>query len=55
MPTPPLLEYEQTFNPFRDQLAGKPIAHDKGWVDVPTGPGLGIEIGRAILTQYAVK
>ena len=55
VPTPPLLEYEQTFNPFRDQLAGAPIAHHQGWVEVPTGPGLGIEIDRSILEKYAVK
>ena len=55
VPIPPLLEYEQTFNPFRDALAGKPFAHDKGFVDVPTGPGLGIEIDRAVLERYRVK
>jgi D-galactarolactone cycloisomerase len=55
VPIPPLLEYEQTFNPFRDQLAGQPFAHDKGFVHVPTGPGLGIEIDRAILERHRVK
>jgi D-galactarolactone cycloisomerase len=51
-PIPPLLEYEQTFNPFRDQLAGAPLVHRNGWVDVPTAPGLGIEINRDILDRY---
>ena len=55
VPIPPLLEYEQTFNPFRDQLAGKPFAHHQGWVDIPTGPGLGIEIDRDLLDRYRVK
>ncbi|HZP87981.1 MAG TPA: mandelate racemase/muconate lactonizing enzyme family protein [Burkholderiales bacterium] len=54
VPIPPMLEYEQTFNPFRDRLS-TPITHDKGWVDVPTGPGLGIEIDREILERYRVK
>jgi D-galactarolactone cycloisomerase len=35
-PMPPLLEYEQTFNPFRDQLAREPIMHKGGFVDVST-------------------
>ena len=51
---PPMLEYEQTFNPFCDELSLTRIAHHKGWVDVPTGPGLGIEIDRKVLERYRV-
>ena len=54
VPVPPLLEYEQTFNPFRDELSLVKIAHQQGWVEVPTGPGLGIEIDRKILERYRV-
>ena len=54
-PIPPLLEYEQTFNPFRDLLAKEPIVHRGGFVDVSTKPGLGIEIDRAVLDKYRVK
>ena len=54
VPMPPLLEYEQTFNPFRDELSLAKITHQRGWVDVPTGPGLGIEIDRKILDRYRV-
>ncbi|MSQ60231.1 MAG: mandelate racemase/muconate lactonizing enzyme family protein [Betaproteobacteria bacterium] len=54
VPMPPMLEYEQTFNPFRDQLSMTPLTHSKGWVDVPVGPGLGIEIDRSILDRYRV-
>jgi D-galactarolactone cycloisomerase len=49
-----MLEYEQTFNPFRHDLAATRLTHTKGWVDVPTGPGLGIEIDRSILDRYRV-
>ena len=52
VPISPILEYEQTFNPFRDQLSGTSLKHKKGFVDVPTGPGLGIEINREILDKY---
>ena len=54
VPVPPMLEYEQTFNPFRDQLSTVPITHQQGVVAVPQGPGLGIEINRDILKQYRV-
>lgn len=53
-PIPPLLEYEQTFNPFRDDLAGAPFAHDRGVVAIPTGPGLGIEVDRSVIEKYRV-
>lgn len=54
-PISPLLEYEQTFNPFRDQLAKEPIVHKGGFVDVSTKPGLGVDVDRAILDKYRVK
>jgi D-galactarolactone cycloisomerase len=54
VPISPILEYEQTFNPFRDQLSRVRLSHEKGFVDVPTGPGLGIDINREILDKYRV-
>lgn len=49
---PPLLEFEQEENPFRDHLAREPIRHRAGIVQVPTGPGLGIEIDRDVIERY---
>jgi D-galactarolactone cycloisomerase len=49
-----MLEYEQTFNPFRDELSLQPIVQVQGVVEVPTGPGLGIEIDEKILDRYRV-
>lgn len=54
VPVPPMLEYEQTFNPFRDELSSTKLTHTRGIVDVPTGPGLGIDIDRAVLAKYRV-
>lgn len=54
VPTPPMLEYEQTFNPFRDDLSSGDFSHREGMVKVPDGPGLGIEIDRAVLERYRV-
>ncbi len=53
-PMPPLLEFEQCENPFRDHLSREPIVQRKGQVQVPTGPGLGIEIDRTVLDRYRV-
>lgn len=55
VPTPPMLEYEQTFNPFRDMLGTTDLTHRRGVVQVPNGPGLGIEIDRAVLDRYRVR
>lgn len=54
VPVEPMLEYEQTFNPFRDELSTTSLLADKGIVTVPTGPGLGIEIDRKVLERYRV-
>lgn len=46
------MEYEQTENPFRDQLVTQPISHKNGYVDVPEGPGLGFTINEEIIKRY---
>ncbi len=55
IPMPPMLEFEQTENPFRDRLAKEPIVQHAGIVAIPTGPGLGIEIDRSVIDQYRVE
>ena len=53
-PVAPMLEFEQEQNPFRDELSPTPIVQTNGIVQVPTAPGLGIEIDRAVLARYRV-
>ncbi len=53
-PMPPLLEFEQCENPFRDRLSVEPIVQQRGKVRIPTGAGLGIEIDRSVLDRYRV-
>lgn len=53
-PMPPLFEFEQCENPFRDHLASQPIVQHQGMVEIPSGPGLGIEIERSVLKKYSV-
>ena len=51
-PMPPLFEFEQCENPFRDDLGVEPIVQERGIVAIPTGPGLGIDINRKVLEKY---
>ena len=50
----PLLEYDCSSHPFRQHLITQPIQQCGGWVPIPEGPGLGIEIDRSIVERYRV-
>jgi D-galactarolactone cycloisomerase len=51
----PLLEYDVTENPFRDNVVlGEPFALREGCVAVPAAAGLGVEIDEQRLRSYAV-
>jgi len=54
-PVDPILEFDRTDNPFRQAIVTLPIDHVKGVVTIPDGPGLGIEIDRAALREFAPK
>jgi D-galactarolactone cycloisomerase len=34
------------------ELITKPIQQVDGWVEIPSGPGLGVEVDRAVLEKY---
>ena len=52
---PPLwMEYEQTQNPFRDELVAEPVVRRDGMVAIPDRPGLGITIDDAVIERYRV-
>jgi D-galactarolactone cycloisomerase len=53
-PIEPILEFDRTPNPFRQAVVTKPIEHLNGVVTIPDGPGLGIEINRAALSEFAL-
>jgi len=53
-PMPPMFEFEQCENPFRDLLAKEPIVQVRGKVQIPTGAGLGIEIDWKAVERYAI-
>lgn len=49
----PVIEFDRTFNPLRDELLTAPFSlDDDGYVDVPAGPGLGVEVDMDVLARY---
>ncbi|MBK8767989.1 MAG: mandelate racemase/muconate lactonizing enzyme family protein [Burkholderiaceae bacterium] len=50
----PVLEYDRSSHPFRQQLITRPLQMTDGWVEVPGGPGLGVEVDRSVLEAYRV-
>ncbi|MEM8630887.1 MAG: mandelate racemase/muconate lactonizing enzyme family protein [Pseudomonadota bacterium] len=54
-PLEPILEFDRTENPFRQAVLQQPLEHEGGVVRIPDGPGLGIEIDRAALEEYAPR
>jgi len=51
-PAGPLLELDRTPNALREELAANPPARKEDVVPVPSGPGLGLEIDRAVLARH---
>jgi len=49
----PLLEFDMSSHPFREHLTDAPLRQQGGWVEVPQRPGLGIEVSRDVIRQYA--
>jgi D-galactarolactone cycloisomerase len=52
-PQEPILEYDRSSHPFREQLVAEPIRMIDGWVSIPTRPGLGVEVDRDVLKRFA--
>lgn len=53
-PGEPLFELDRTPNPLRDQLAQNPPKRAGDVLEVPAGPGLGLELDRRVLERYRV-
>jgi D-galactarolactone cycloisomerase len=53
-PAPLWMEYEQTENPFRDDLVTSPIVQKDGIVTIPDGVGLGFEINQETIDKYRI-
>ena len=48
----PVLEYDRSSHPFREQLVAEPLHLQDGWVEIPARPGLGVEVNRDVLKKY---
>jgi D-galactarolactone cycloisomerase len=48
----PILEYDKNFNPLRDELLKEKFSVIDGYVKIPDGPGLGVEIDMSVVTRY---
>jgi D-galactarolactone cycloisomerase len=51
----PMLEFDVYENPFRDEITTEKFELKKGYFDVPTGPGLGIDINEDVVRKYVKK
>ncbi len=49
----PLLEFDMSSHPFREELTDAPLRQQDGWVEVPQRPGLGVEISREVLKKFS--
>ncbi|MEE2753888.1 MAG: mandelate racemase/muconate lactonizing enzyme family protein [Candidatus Latescibacterota bacterium] len=52
VPFPCYCEYDMTENGLRTELGTQFLMND-GWIDIPEGPGLGVEVNREVLEQYS--
>jgi D-galactarolactone cycloisomerase len=51
----PMLEFDKNYNPLRDELFLDGLKVRDGFVGVPDGPGLGVEINMDMVRKYQVK
>lgn len=51
-PIEPMLEYDQSSHPFRQDLIFGAITMQEGKVRIPTAPGIGVEVNRDIIERY---
>ena len=54
-PHQPFLEFGVDDNPYRAALLATPLEFQDGWVTIPTGPGLGVEIDEDYVRHHAVE
>jgi L-alanine-DL-glutamate epimerase-like enolase superfamily enzyme len=47
-----LMELKPVPSPMQDELVAMPIHQVDGWVDVPSGPGLGLEVDESVVRGY---
>ena len=51
----PVMEFDRTPSAIRETLSPQPFEQADGFIPVPTGPGLGVEIDEAVLQRLSVR
>ena len=51
----PVVEFDRTQNPLRDELLSNKFVLERGALLVPQGPGLGVNVNDDMLAKYSVK
>lgn len=51
-PEEPMLEYDTSSHPFRQDLIGGGVRMWDGKVSIPQNPGIGVEVDRDTLERY---
>ena len=51
----PILEYDRSDHPFRQQLIEQPWQVEEGMIAIPNGPGLGIEVNMDTVERYDIN
>ena len=54
-PTEPLLEYDRSENPLRDELLLDNLRQEGGYLPVPQGPGLGVTVDPEQLRRFSLS
>lgn len=52
--TEPRLEFDVGENPIRTELLTIPLAPDRGWIAIPDGPGLGVDVDEDAVRRLAL-
>jgi len=53
-PLQPMLEFDRSSHPFRTHLIYDSITMQDGVVQIPTQPGIGVEVNRDVIDEYRV-
>jgi D-galactarolactone cycloisomerase len=51
----PVFEFDHSPHPVRDAMAQPELQPVDGWLAVPEGPGLGVEVDSSVLERFAVR
>jgi D-galactarolactone cycloisomerase len=55
VPFPPLLEYDVGLNALQNEIFVEPIRYADGFLEVPTGPGLGVTMDNDAVRRFAPR